>query len=71
MTICIQIERPQVAQTTTSGSGAMSGPPAGGYSNPSANGANGGSSASGAPQGTGGDPGVPPAGNIAPRREPS
>ena len=49
----------------SAGSGAMSGPPAGGSSSPSASGTNGGSMASSAPQGTGGDPGTP-AGNGAP-----
>jgi hypothetical protein len=41
-------------------------PPAGGSSNPSANGANGGDRAGNAPQGTRGDPGAAPAGNGNP-----
>jgi hypothetical protein len=66
----IQSIAPAGAAAATSGSGAMSGPPAGGSSNAGASGAgasgsNGGSRASGAPQGTGGDPGAA-AGNAAP-----
>jgi hypothetical protein len=51
---------------STSGSGAMSVPQAGASSNPTTNAANGGTSASGAPQGTGGDPGSAPAENSGP-----
>ena len=51
------------ASTSTS---ASSGPPAAGSSDRSMSGANGGSSASGAPQGTGGAPGAAPAANGAP-----
>jgi len=61
----IQSIAPAGGAASTSG-GAMSGPPAGGSSNPSMSGANGGSKASGAPQGTGGDPGAAPAGNGGP-----
>jgi hypothetical protein len=62
----IQSIAPPAGAASTSGSVAMSGPPAGGSSNPSASAANGGSRASGAPQGTGGDPGAAPAGNSGP-----
>src|SRR3984893_4027248 len=61
----IQSIAPAGGAASTSGSGAMSGPPASGSSNPSTNGTNGGSSANGAPQGTGGDPGAA-AGSAAP-----
>jgi hypothetical protein len=46
--------------------GAPSGLPAGGSSNPSTSAANGGSRSSGAPQAAGSDPGAAPAGNGAP-----
>lgn len=49
-----------------SASGAMSGPPAGGSSNPSTNAPNGGSRVSGAPQSTGGDTTAVSAGNGGP-----
>jgi hypothetical protein len=58
----IQSIAPAGGAASNSASGAMSAPPAGGSSNPSAS---GGSRASGAPQGTGADPG-PAAGNTSP-----
>ena len=61
----IQSIAPAGGAATTSGSGAISGPPAGGSSSPSASGTSGGSRASGSPQGTGGAPGAA-AGNGAP-----
>jgi hypothetical protein len=67
----IQSIAPPAGAASTTGSGAMSGPPAGGSSNPSTNGTNGGSRASGAAQGTGGDPGAgnggPAAGTVVAR----
>jgi hypothetical protein len=60
----IQSIAPPVGAASTGG--AMSGPPAGGSSNPSTSGANGGSRASGAPQGTGSEPGSAPVGNGGP-----
>jgi hypothetical protein len=62
----IQSIAPAEGAASTGGSAAMSGPPAGGSSNPSMSGANGSSRASGAPQGTGGDPGAASAGNGGP-----
>jgi hypothetical protein len=61
----IQSIAPAGDAAATSGSGAMSGPPAGGSSSPSTSGTNGGSMARGTPQGTSGDPGAAP-GNGAP-----
>jgi hypothetical protein len=69
----IQSITPAGGAASTSGPGAMSGPTAGGSSNPSASGANGGSRASGAPQGTGADSaaaaenGPPAAGTVVAR----
>jgi hypothetical protein len=69
----IQSITPAGGAASTSGPGAMSGPTAGASSNPSASGANGGSRASGAPQGTGTDSaaaagnGPPAAGTVVAR----
>jgi hypothetical protein len=58
---------------SASGSGALSGPPAGGSANPSTSAANGGSKANGEPQATGGDSaaaagnGAPAAGTVVAR----
>jgi hypothetical protein len=59
-----QIQSIAPAGGAASASSAVSAPPAGGSSNPSASGANGSSRASGAPQTTGGDPGAASAGGA-------
>ena len=61
----IQSIAPAGGAASASGSGAVSEPPAGGSSNPSTSGTNGGTRASGAPQGTGAAPATA-AGNSAP-----
>jgi hypothetical protein len=61
----IQSIAPAGGAPATSGSAAMSGPPAGGSSSPGTSGTNGSSMARSAPQGTGGDPGAA-AGNAGP-----
>jgi hypothetical protein len=61
----IQSIAPAGGAASTSGPGAMSSPTTGGSSNPNTSGTNGGSRASGPPQGTGADSG-PATGNGAP-----
>ena len=62
----IQSIAPAGGAASASGSAAMSGPPAGSPSSPSANGTNNGSGASGAPQSTGGYAGAAPQASSGP-----
>jgi hypothetical protein len=62
----IQSITPATGAASAGGSGAMSGPTAGGSSNPATSGTSGGGMASSAPQATGASPGAAPAGNGGP-----
>ena len=64
----IQSIAPAGSAASTNGSGPISSPPAGGSSSPGTSGTNGGSKASGAPQGTAPNLGQLPQETVAPRR---